>query len=240
MQVILLERIEKLGQMGDVVTVKPGYARNYLLPQKKALRATDENKRYFDAQKAQLEARNLELKKEAEGVAGKMDGAAVILVRQAGEAGQLYGSVNARDVADALTVEGFSVARAQVELPKPIKTLGLHDVSVRLHPEVTVTVTANVARSEEEAKIQTETGAAVVGGVEQETVEDAAHHAAEALVAHAEEVFEEGTVEEVVAEVEAEEEVIAAAEAAEEAQAAESEAEAEVETEAEAEAEEEK
>lgn len=218
MDVILLERIEKLGQMGDVVNVKPGFARNYLLPQKKALRATDDNKRVFEAQKAQLEAQNLEHRKEAESVASKMDGEAIILIRQAGEAGQLYGSVNARDVAEALTAAGFTIARSQVELPTPIKTLGLHDVVVRLHPEVTVTVTANVARTEEEAKVQTDTGNAVVGEDAAEAAAEAmdvAQQAAEAMAAQADEVFEDAAAGEVIAE--AEDLVQAEADAAEKA-----------------------
>lgn len=162
MQVILLERIEKLGQMGDVVNVKPGFARNYLLPEKKAMRATEENRKYFEKQRAQLEAVNLELRQEAEAVGGKMGGLSVVLIRQAGEAGQLYGSVSARDVADAVTAAGFTVGRQQVRLAPPIKTVGVHDVRVDLHAEVAVTVKVNVARSAEEADIQAKTGEAVV------------------------------------------------------------------------------
>lgn len=162
MQVILLERIEKLGQMGDVVNVKPGYARNYLLPEKKAMRATEENRRYFDKQRAQLEAANLEARQEAEGVSAKMVGLSVILIRQAGEAGQLYGSVNARDVADAVTEAGFTITRQQVHLAPPIKYIGVHNVRVDLHAEVSVAVKVNVARSAEEAEIQAKTGSAVV------------------------------------------------------------------------------
>jgi large subunit ribosomal protein L9 len=134
MQVILLERIARLGQMGDVVRVRDGFARNYLLPQKKALRATESNRKLFDQQRAQLETRNLELKTEAEAVAGKLNGHSIVLIRQASERGQLYGSVSTRDVADALTADGFSVSRTQVVLNTPIKTLGLTDVPVRLHP----------------------------------------------------------------------------------------------------------
>ncbi|HBT42030.1 MAG TPA: 50S ribosomal protein L9, partial [Rhodospirillaceae bacterium] len=174
MDVILLERIEKLGQMGDVVKVKAGFARNYLLPQKGALRATEDNKRVFEAQKAQLEAQNLENRKEAEAVSTKMDGEKVVLIRQAGEAGQLYGSVNARDVAESLEAAGFTVARHQVELARPIKTLGLHDVIVRLHPEVTVTITANVARTPDEAQVQADTGVALVGDDAKEAADIAA------------------------------------------------------------------
>lgn len=162
MQVILLERIEKLGQMGDVVNVKPGFARNYLLPEKKALRATEENRRYFEKQRVQLEAVNLERRQEAEAVAAKMVNLSVTLIRQAGEAGQLYGSVGARDIADAMMAAGYEVSRKQVKLAPPIKTVGIHDVRVDLHAEVAITVKANVARSPEEAEIQAKTGEAVV------------------------------------------------------------------------------
>ena len=152
--VVLLERIEKLGQMGQVVNVKPGYARNYLLPKKKALRATKENLVVFEKQRAQLEAQNLTRKAEAEAVAKKLDGIKVVLVRQAGESGQLYGSVAARDIAEAVTAAGFTIERQQVVLDHTIKTLGLHAIRVALHPEVAVTVTANVAQSVEEAEMQ--------------------------------------------------------------------------------------
>lgn len=151
---ILLERVEKLGQMGQVVKVRPGYARNYLLPQKKAMRATKENRAYFETQRAQLEATNLKRKGEAGEVAGKLEGLKVVLIRQAGESGQLYGSVGARDISDAVTAAGFTVDRRQIVLNRPIKTLGMHPVRVMLHPEVGVTVTANVAQSEEAAKLQ--------------------------------------------------------------------------------------
>jgi large subunit ribosomal protein L9 len=154
MDVILLERIEKLGQMGDVVSVKPGFARNYLLPQKKALRATDANRQSFDGQRAQLETVNLEQRSEAESVATKLDGLAFIVVRQASDNDQLYGSVTVRNVAQAITEAGFTVESKQVQLARPIKTVGMHDVIVRLHPEVLVTVRANVARSDEEAEMQ--------------------------------------------------------------------------------------
>lgn len=154
MEVILLERVAKLGQIGDIVRVKDGFARNFLLPSGKALRATKENKGRFDSMKAQLEARNLELKAEATKVGEKLAGTEVVLVRQAGETGQLYGSVSARDVAEGLTAAGFSVSRQQIVLNQPIKTIGLHDVPVTLHPEVEVTVRANVARSAEEAARQ--------------------------------------------------------------------------------------
>lgn len=162
MQVILLERIEKLGQMGDEVTVKPGYARNFLLPQQKAMRATDRNRKHFEAQRAQLEAENLKRREEAESVAAKMADLKVVMVRAAGESGQLYGSVTSRDIADAVTEAGAGVARSQIVLNRAIKTLGLHDIDIRLHPEVKVTVVVNIARSEEEAETQFETGAAVV------------------------------------------------------------------------------
>ena len=152
--VILLERVEKLGQMGQVVKVKPGFARNYLLPQKKAMRATKENMAYFETQRAQLEAHNLERKSEAGEVGGKLEGLTVVLIRQAGESGQLYGSVAARDIADAVTKAGFTVDKRQIVLDRPIKTLGLHRLRVMLHPEVAVTITANVAQSEEGARMQ--------------------------------------------------------------------------------------
>ncbi len=155
-QVILLERIENLGQMGDVVKVKQGYARNFLLPQKKALRATKDNVSYFESRRAQLEADNLTRKSEAEAVAGKMDKARIIIVRQAGESGQLYGSVSARDIADGLTATGFTVEKRQVVIDRPIKMIGIHTVRVVLHPEVSVGVLVNVGQSEEEAKLQAE------------------------------------------------------------------------------------
>ena len=151
---ILLERVEKLGQMGQVVKVKPGYARNYLLPQKKAMRATKDNLAYFETQRAQLEANNLERKSEAAEVGEKIEGLTVVLIRQAGESGQLYGSVAMRDIAEAVTKAGFTVDKQQIVLARPIKTLGLHPVRVMLHPEVGVTVTANVAQSEEGARMQ--------------------------------------------------------------------------------------
>jgi len=181
MEVILLERIEKLGQMGDVVSVKPGYARNFLLPQAKALRATTENNKQFETQRAQLEAVNLEKRAEAEKVGKKLDGLDIIVVRQAGESGQLYGSVNARDIADQVIGGGFTITRQQVELAQPIKALGLYNVQVTLHPEVSVSVTANVARSKEEAKIQAKIGHAVMSIEEEE--------AAQAKI-KAEEIFE--------------------------------------------------
>ncbi|HPE27095.1 50S ribosomal protein L9 [Albidovulum sp.] len=154
MQVILLERVAKLGQMGDVVKVKDGYARNFLLPQGKALRASDANIKNFEAQKAQLEARNLETRKEAEALGEKLDGQTYVVIRSASDAGALYGSVTPRDIADAATEAGFTIDRKQITLNAPIKDLGLHDVSVVLHPEVSVTVVVNVARSAEEAELQ--------------------------------------------------------------------------------------
>jgi large subunit ribosomal protein L9 len=154
MEVILLERVGRLGQMGDVVRVKDGYARNFLLPQGKALRATEANRKTFEGQRVQLEARNLELKTEAEGVSTRLDGQTFVSIRQAGDTGQLYGSVSTRDIADAVSAGGFSVERRQVLLDKPIKALGLHKVRVALHPEVVVNVSINVARSADEAERQ--------------------------------------------------------------------------------------
>ncbi len=154
MDIILLQRVEKLGQMGEVVNVKPGYARNYLLPQKKALRATKENVAEFEQRRTQLEADNLDRRQEAEHVAGRLDGLSIVLTRQASDSDQLYGSVTTRDIADKVTEAGFTIDRRQVELDRPIKTVGLHQVRVRLHPEVAVEVTANVARSTEEAEGQ--------------------------------------------------------------------------------------
>src|SRR6185503_11276873 len=156
LQVILLERVENLGQMGDVVKVKQGYARNFLLPQKKALRATNDNVSYFESRRAQLEADNLSRKGEAEAVAAKMDKARIIVVRQAGETGQLYGSVAARDISDGLTASGFTVEKRQVIIDRPIKMIGIHTVRVVLHPEVSVSALVNVAQSEDEAKLQAE------------------------------------------------------------------------------------
>jgi len=154
MEVILLERISRLGQMGETVNVKDGYARNFLLPKGKALRANEANKKKFEGQRAQLEARNLERKSEASTVAEKLDGKSFVIVRSAGETGQLYGSVSTRDIADLLTAEGFTVSRNQVELNQPIKTIGLTNVAIALHPEVEVTVTLNIARSTDEAERQ--------------------------------------------------------------------------------------
>ncbi len=154
MQVILLERVAKLGQMGEVVTVKDGYARNFLLPQKKALWASEANLKAFEDQKAQLEARNLETKGEAEKLGEKLDGQTFVVIRSASDAGSLYGSVTTRDAAEAATAEGFSVDRKQISLSQPIKELGLHTLNVSLHPEVDVEIVLNVARSTEEAELQ--------------------------------------------------------------------------------------
>lgn len=154
MQVILLERVSKLGQMGDVVSVKDGYARNFLLPQGKALWASEANVKRFETEKAQLEANNLETKKEAEALAEKLGGQQFVVIRSASDAGALYGSVTTRDAAEVATAEGFTVDRKQVALTRPIKELGLHAVSVTLHPEVEVEIIMNVARSEEEAELQ--------------------------------------------------------------------------------------
>ncbi|KJE36407.1 50S ribosomal protein L9 [Thalassospira sp. HJ] len=197
MEVILLQRVEKLGQMGDVVTVKPGHARNRLLPQGMALRATKANLSVFEAQKAQLEADNLDRRKEAEAVAEKMGELAVTLVRQASDVGQLYGSVTARDIANAVTEAGYTVARTQVVLDQPIKNLGLHQVKINLHPEVAIEVTANVARSEEDAEEQLRKGSAVLGTIEEMEAEEE-----EALEA-AEELFEEEVPEDVAEAIEA-------------------------------------
>lgn len=184
MEVILLERIEKLGQMGDVVTVKPGYARNLLLPAKKALRATAENKAYFESQRAQLEAANLKRREEAQAVAEKMNGLKVILVRQAGETGQLYGSVTARDLADAIKDKGFTLARQQIQLDKPIKEIGHYPIKVSLHPEVSEIVDISVARSEEDGEGIFKAVAA--GLVQDVAIEEVAEEAAPAVEAAAE------------------------------------------------------
>ena len=177
MEIILLERVEKLGQMGDVVKVKPGYARNFLLPQGKALRANKNNLERFETEKAQREADNLSRRSEAETEAGKMDGLAVSMVRAASEMGQLFGSVTSRDIAEAVTEAGFTITRNQVVMEKAIKTLGLHDTRLRLHPEVSVTVTVNVARSLDEAKTQLETGVAVTGMIDDDDDVDAGYEA---------------------------------------------------------------
>jgi len=154
MKVILLERVERLGGLGETVNVKDGFARNFLLPRHKALRATEANLKVFEGQRAEIEVRNTKAKEAAEEQAATLDNASYILIRQAGEGGQLYGSVSGRDVSDAIQAEGAKVDRSQVILDKPIKTLGLHPVKVRLHAEVTITVTINIARSQDEAERQ--------------------------------------------------------------------------------------
>ncbi|WP_417247703.1 50S ribosomal protein L9 [Celeribacter sp.] len=156
MDVILLERVAKLGQMGEVVSVKEGYARNYLLPQQKALRASEANIKAFEAQKAQLEARNLETKKEADALAAKLDGEKFVVIRAASDSGSLYGSVTPRDIEAVVSEGGYTISRKQVVIGDPIKELGLRDVSVHLHPEVEATITLNIARSTEEAELQAE------------------------------------------------------------------------------------
>ena len=169
MDIVLLERIENLGQLGDVVKVKPGYARNYLLPQKKALRATKSNLEYFEKRKSELQAQNDNRRAEAEKAAKKVDGMKLVVIRQSSEAGQLYGSVAPRDIAEAITEQGTSIDRRQVVLAEPLKTLGIFPVKVSLHPEVSVTVTVNIARSVEEAKVQADRGTAVLNRNEEET-----------------------------------------------------------------------
>jgi large subunit ribosomal protein L9 len=181
MQIILLERVEKLGQMGDLVNVKPGYARNYLLPQGKALRANKANLERFESEKAQREADNLSRRGEAEAEATKMSGLAVSMVRAASEMGQLFGSVTSRDIAEGVTEAGFIIQRGQVIMDKSIKTLGLHDIRVSLHPEVSITVVVNVARSLDEAETQLKTGVAVTGGVQD--IDDEPDAIAEAVAA---------------------------------------------------------
>jgi large subunit ribosomal protein L9 len=154
MDVILLERVENLGQMGDTVKVKPGFARNYLLPQKKALRANEDNKKIFETQRAELEARNLDRKKEAEAAAKKIDGQSFVVIRQASELGVLYGSVSTRDIAAAASDQGVKIERGQVRIDKPLKSLGVYPVRISLHPEVHAAVQINVARSKDEAERQ--------------------------------------------------------------------------------------
>ena len=216
MDVILLERIEKLGQMGDIVTVKSGYARNFLLPQKKAMRATGNNKAVFEQQRTQLEADNLVRRQEAESVAGKIDGIDVTIIRQAGDSGQLYGSVSARDIAGSVPEAGVTVGPSQIVLNRPIKALGIYETRVALHPEVSVNVTVNIARTEDEAKLQLERGSAFTN-VDEMEAEDAAAAAeaaeaalaiaddAEAEVAAAEGLVEEEVVERLASDAAAEE-----------------------------------
>ena len=201
MQVVLLERIAKLGQMGDIVTVKDGYARNFLLPQGKALRANKQNMEHFENERAQLEADNLKLKTEAEAVKSKMDGESVIIIRQSSETGQLYGSVNTRDIATSYTEAGFSLNKSQIILDAPIKELGIYDISVSLHPEVEANVKINVARTKEEAELQARGESVTIEAEEEEAVE-------------IEEVFEEGVEVSLEEEAQAEETVEAAPEEA--------------------------
>ncbi|XDZ64590.1 50S ribosomal protein L9 [Alphaproteobacteria bacterium LSUCC0684] len=186
MEIILLERVENLGQMGDLVKVKPGYARNFLLPKGKALRATEENKKRFEGERAQLEADNLARKGEAEDMARKMEGLSVSLIRAASEMGQLYGSASSRDIADLVTDAGFTISKNQVDLNTAIKTLGLFDVRVVLHPEVSVNVTVNIARSADEAAEQQRLGRAIISDIaerEREEAAEAARLAAERVAA---------------------------------------------------------
>ncbi len=194
MEIILLERVPNLGQMGDVVKVRPGYARNFLLPQKKALRATKDNLAYFEKQRAHLEAVNLERRSEAERAAGKIEGMMVTMIRQAGDTGQLYGSVTVRDIADAIQASGVSVDRKQISLDRPIKTLGLHPLRIVLHPEVIVTITANIARSEDEAAAQAR-GEVVIGreAIEEEREDEIEGLAAGDLPEPIEEMLEESS-----------------------------------------------
>ena len=174
MKVILLERVEGQGAIGDVVTVKDGFARNYLLPRQKALRATSANQKVFEAQRAQIEARNAQNRADAEKAGEKLDGSSYVLIRQAGESGQLYGSVSARDVADAIQAEGGKVGRDQVVLHIPIKTIGVHEVKVKLHAEVAITVKVNVARSQDEAERQAKGENVIASQFEEDRQQDAA------------------------------------------------------------------
>ena len=228
MDIILLERIENLGQMGDLVTVKPGYARNYLLPQGKALRATAENKARFETERAQLEADNLARKSEAEAVAKKMEGLSITLIRAASEMGQLYGSASSRDIANAVSEAGFTISRNQVDLNTAMKTLGLFDMRINLHPEVAVEIKVNIARSEDEAAEQLRLGRAIISDIaerEREEAAEAARAAADRIAAQ--EAEEEDTTNaeaaEDTAEAEGAEEAPAEEEAATEADTAENE-----------------
>ena len=210
MEVILLERIEKLGQMGDVVNVKPGYARNYLLPRKKALRASESSRAVFQEQRSQLEAENLKNRSEAERIAEDVNGRTIIIVRQASDSDQLYGSVTTRDIANGITESGVTVDRRQVILPNPIKTVGMHPVRIDLHPEVSSEIIANIARSEEEAKMQAR-------GERVNRDGDVIDIAVEEAALEAEAVFEEGATpdaEEITADVDAAPEEVQADDAA--------------------------
>lgn len=222
MEVILLERVPHLGQMGDIVNVKPGYARNYLLPRGKALRATEANRKAFEERRKEIEARNLERRREAEAVKEKIDGAKLVVVRQAGASGQLYGSVAPRDVAATLCEQGFQIDRSQIELARPIKTIGIFEVLVRLHGEVEAKVVVNVARSEAEAEEQWRIGRALIASTEREAMgldeEEEAEIDTEELVA---ELLEEEAL------AEREQEAAAASETAENTETAPSPAEEE-------------
>lgn len=226
MQVILLERIANLGQMGDEVRVRDGYARNYLLPQAKALRANEANRKHFEAQRAQLEARNLERMNEAEAVAAKLDAQNFVIVRQAAETGQLYGSVTTRDLAEIMTENGFSVNRSQVVLQHPIKTIGLHNVRIHLYGDVEATINANVARSTDEAERQARGEDLSKPIDEREAEAEAAAAEAEAAAVEAEAMFEEGAAEAAGETANEEDDTEAAAETtdSDEAEAAEDEA----------------
>ncbi|MDD3287682.1 MAG: 50S ribosomal protein L9 [Alphaproteobacteria bacterium] len=185
MEVILLERIEKLGQLGQVVKVRPGFARNFLLPQKKALRATKSNLELFEKQRADLEAKNAEMRAAAQAEASKIDNIKVVIIRQASETGQLFGSVSARDVADAAKAAGHVIERQQVQIDAPIKALGLFPVKIKLHPEVLTKITVNIARSPEEAVIQQEKGVAIIKAAEKQAEVDAAKTALDAMTGEA-------------------------------------------------------
>jgi len=204
MEVILLERVEKLGQIGDVVSVKNGFARNYLLPNKKALRANEANKKLFEANRARIEAENAERRAEAEKDAKRVDGKTVQLIRQASNTGQLYGSVSARDIVEALEAEGAKVTKSQVVLARPIKSIGMHEVRIALHPEVSVAVQVNVARSPEEAELQAQGVDVIKQMFEEQAAPLAAEELqAEAVAAEAEAAEPEGYVAEAEATAEA-------------------------------------
>jgi large subunit ribosomal protein L9 len=196
MKVILLERVGRMGHIGDEVTVKDGFARNFLLPQHKALRATDANRAKFETERATIEKRNAERREAAAGIASGLNGKSVIIIRQAGETGQLYGSVSSRDVADALASDGYTVARSQVDLANPIKTVGVHTVALALHAEVAVTITVNVARSEDEAMRQAKGEDLTRGRFDDEDQEpDFAAGQQDAIAAAETEASEEATAE---------------------------------------------
>ncbi len=187
MKVILLERVGRAGHIGDEVTVKDGFARNFLLPQGKALRATEANRKRFETERTAIEKRNAERREAAAGIASGLNGKTVVIIRQAGETGQLYGSVSSRDVADALSAEGFSIARSQVDLANPIKTVGVHSVALHLHAEVAVAVNVNVARSEDEAERQSKGEDLTVQTFDDEVAAEFAEGQAEAGAAEAQE-----------------------------------------------------